>query len=151
MNKKSPKLDVALQKLQNLLAQRSHSEKELTQKLAKNFNKTEIQTAIKKAKQNKWLEKPEDLALKVKEELNRKKKGWLYIKHALKKRGLPLLPKNSNIEKQKALYWISKKATCENISKKEEASLYRFLNYRGFENMAIKTALQQYKSQVHDI
>lgn len=146
MNKK-PKPDLVWQKLQNILAHRAHSEKELTQKLAQSFNKEQVQSAIKRAKQNKWLEKPEDMALKVEESLNRKKKGWLYIKHALKKRGLPLLSKNPNTEKEKALYWISKKELRGDMSKKEEASLYRFLNYRGFESKAIKEALQQHKSQ----
>ena len=136
----------AWQKLQNLLAQRAHSETELIQKL-KSFDPEEVKKAIKRAKQNKWLEKPKDLSLKIAEELDRKKKGWLYIKYALKKRGLPPLSKNPGTEQQKALYWILKKAQGKHISKKTSANLYRFLANRGFESTDIKEALQQYTSQ----
>ena len=131
-------------KLTQYLSQRAHSETELIQKL-RTFDKEEVHKAIKRAKTNNWIEKPEDMALKIVQELNRKKKAWLFIRLTLKKKGLTLIPKNPKIEQEKILYWLSKKGIEKNFSKKQEQSLYRFLRYRGFESSDIREAFQQFR------
>ena len=150
MKQKLCSADLAWKKLQNLLARRDHSPAELMKKL-QIFGKQEAITAIEKAQQKKWIQKPEQLTAKIVEELNRKKKGWLYIKMALKKRGLPLTPKDPQAEKQKALYWLLKKwptpVADQSPSLKTKASMSRFLSVRGFENTDIQQVIQDYFSR----
>ena len=145
MKTKSSKSDSAWEKLKSLLLRRAHTEKELKQKL-KAFDPEELQKALDRAEKNQWIEPPKDMAIRVANTLHRKKKGWLYIKSTLKKRGLPLIPKNPEIEKEKALYWLAKIRGSDRqaISKKTEQKLYRFLSYRGFETSDIKEALRDF-------
>ena len=141
--KKPPTEEALWQKMQALLARRAHSEQELIQKLKSHFDETQIHQALKKARKNNWLEPPEDMALRLIEELNRKKKGWLYIQSALRKRGLPLLPKEEEKEREKARWWLSKKES----TNWDNPKIYRFLMHRGFEVADIKTALKEYKTK----
>ena len=129
--------------MQRLLARRAHSEQELIQKLKKTFDITQIQQALSRARKNGWLEPPKDLALRLTEELNRKKKGWLYIQSALRKRALPSVPKEEAKEREKALWWLAKKEPAD----WDKVRIYRFLMQRGFEVADIKSALTEYKTQ----
>ena len=145
--KKENSEQILLDKMKTYLAYRAHSEHELKRKLIKNFNKQEVETALKIAKQNKWIPEPEEMALQLADELHRKKKGWLFIQSALKKKQLPLTQKQEDLEEEKCQWWLEKKfGNIQSFSQKEIHKIYRFLSYRGFEDSIIKKIVYEYKN-----
>ena len=145
--KKENSEQVLLNKVKTYLTYRAHSEHELKVKLIKNFNKQEVEKAIQIAKKNKWIPEPEELACQLADELHRKKKGWLFIQAALKKKQLPLTQKQEEREEEKCRWWLEKKfGNIQNFSQKEINKIYRFLSYRGFEERIIKKIVHEYKN-----
>lgn len=137
--KKSKDEKKLFEKLTVYLSQRTHSEYELKCKLIKTFNEEAVDKAILLAKEKKWLSDPEDIALQLSEELHRKKKGWLFIQAALKKKGLPSVQKKEEREEEKCRWWLEKKFShLQNPSAVNLQKMYRFLSYRGFEESLIK-------------
>ena len=90
MSEEQIQLKNALKKIADYLSRRSHSEKELVVKLSKTFPLKIIRKALEQAKQNNWLETPQELSEKVMEKLNKKNKSWSYIKNYLYEKDLPL-------------------------------------------------------------
>ncbi len=132
------------EKIKTYLSFRSHSEHELKLKL-KNFDKQAVEKALNQARENKWLLDPKELAQCVAEELHRKKKGWLFIQSTLKKKKLPEVLKQENLEEEKCLYWLTKKSSSEKSPSPDFLrKMYRFLIYRGFENQTAKKAIYKY-------
>ena len=143
--KKSKEEKKLLEKLTIYLSQRTHSEYELKRKLIKIFDEQEVEKAIQLAKEKKWLSDPEDIALQLSEELHKKKKGWLFIQAALKKKGLPTVEKKEEREEEKCLWWLKKKFNpLQNPSEVNLQKMYRFLSYRGFEQNLIKKVVYKY-------
>ena len=143
--KKSKDEKKLLEKLTTYLSQRTHSEYELKCKLIKTFSEQEVEKAIFLAKEKKWLSDPEDIALQLSEELHRKKKGWLFIQAALKKKGLPTVEKKEEREEEKCRWWLEKKfSNLQNSSEVNLQKVYRFLSYRGFEESLIKKVVYKY-------
>ena len=135
-----------LEKLTTYLSQRTHSEYELRRKLIKKFNEQEVEKVIQFAKQNKWLSEPKDIAFQLSEELHRKKKGWLLIQAALKKKGLPAVEKEEEREEEKCQWWLEKKFNnIQDLSTEITQKIYRFLSYRGFEESTIKKIVYKHK------
>ena len=64
MCKLEEELEVAVKKIAYYLSFRSHSEKELKQKLSKKFSSALIEKSLKLAKEKKWLEEPLELSQK---------------------------------------------------------------------------------------
>jgi len=135
----------ALDKVAELLARRDHSEKELYEKLSqKGFSSQDSSAAIEYAWEHKWLLPPEELAERVKLQLDEKGKGFLYIQSYLQSKGLPCPPKNSETEKLKAQRLLQKKfetlkPNTSNEEKKKQTS--RFLKNKGFDFETINATL----------
>lgn len=144
-NKKIEK--VLLEKIKTYLSYRAHSEYELQLKLKK-FDEVAVEKAIKHARENNWLTKPEDLACRLAEQLHKKKKGWLFIQSTLKTKKLPMILKQEDLEEEKCRWWLAKK-----LSPKEKSSqntikkMYHFLIYRGFEGATAKKVIHEYFSR----
>ena len=130
-----------LLKIQNYLSQRPHSEQELCTKLARGFLPEEVQKALEVARNKKWLLPPEELSLHLKQEMDRKNKGWLLIKAALKKKALPTQGRDEALELKKAKTVLNKKFNTDDtkpLSQSELQKRYRFLQTRGFEDAIIR-------------
>ena len=135
-----------LHKLKTYLSYRAHSEYELKCKLIKHFDEKTVTKALKLAKQSQLLPKPEEIAQQLANELHRKKKGWLFIQATLKKKQLPLIPKEEEQEEEKCRWWLNKKISyLENLSEDMTKKMYRFLSYKGFEGFIIKKVIHEYK------
>lgn len=143
-DQKEESLKKAVKKIGDYLSHRSHSEKELVDKLKSKFPFDIIEKALEKAKQNNWLEKPEELSLKVLEKLHNKNKSWEYIKSYLKEKSLPLpeYDKDREIEKMKRLV-VNKKIDLADTSYKNKMKIKQFLAYRGFESSIIDEWLEE--------
>ena len=75
--------NTALEQLTILLGRRAHSEHELRRKL-KGFKEEQVERALKTARDRKWLMDPKEPALRLSEELNRKKKRRAVYSKSLK-------------------------------------------------------------------
>ena len=134
----------ALQKTAQLLSQRSYSEKELKQKLAPQFPLDTIKQIAALAKQKKWLEDPEELALQTANNLHRKNKSWTYIKKYLQNKDLPLPGYDKSMELSKAKNLVKKKFPhFDKISDKEKLKIQQFLASRLFEKSLIYEIIEE--------
>ena len=133
----------ALLKIADLLSLRSHSRKELSNKLSAKFPQEAIEEALIKAEKNNWLEPPLQLAQKTVSALNAKNKSHAYIKVYLKKKGLPEAPLDTDIEKFKAQRLLLKKTKGREISTtKEKLKLKAFLLQRRFDLSIVNDLLK---------
>ena len=124
----SPESLKALNKLTVYLANRDHSEKELIEKLKKNFNSEAITWAITEAHKNQWIKPPEELAEQVARSLHHKNKS---------------IATNDELEKEKCLkLLLSKFKKDMNFSYEEKIKAHRFLSYRGFLPETIRCLLK---------
>ena len=142
MCKLEEELQRALKKIAHYLSFRSHSEKELKQKLSKNFSSLLIEKSLKLAKEKKWLEEPLELSEKTAQMLHKKNKSWTYIKAYLRDKELPLPSYNREKELEKAEALLNKLLREE--SKKTHLQLKRFLANRGFEIGIVETVLKEF-------
>jgi regulatory protein len=123
----------ALDRVQNLLARRDHSEKELLEKLDRHHDHEESLAAVEYAKEAGWTAPPEELSHKVLEELNRRSKGGLYILNYLKKKGLPSVNIDEDIEVEKAQQLVLKLVGHRSpFSETEQRKVANALKNRGF-------------------
>ena len=119
------------------LARRDHSEKELREKLGRNFTPQEIQEAVEYATEHGWMTAPEELSERVALRLHEKYRGHLYICQYLRQKGLPLVDKDDDIEYKKALEWANLKwSSCE-----DKGKIAQSLSRRGFESAIIRKVL----------
>jgi len=120
-------------KAMDYLARRDHSEKELYEKLKKNFDPTEITLAIEEIKERGWLIPEHDLSEKVTQSLHRKNKGIHYIHQFLTKKGLPLTSVDHEVELEKAMQLVNSRIKDPtNLSK-----VSSLLKNRGFDTETI--------------
>ena len=144
---KAKKTRSAQSHLMSLLARRDHTELELRQKMRAQHSVQEIEAAIDKAREKKWLKSPEELSVLTYERLSRKGKSAFYIAQYLKKLGLPAAPRDDEKEYAKCLKVISpllKKTDDKN-------KLIRFLQNRGFSSQIIRKVLKEHDyEQSHD-
>lgn len=124
----------ALNKLMDFVAQRDHSELELRQKLRlRNFEPADIDWAIERAYENKWIPEAQTLAQKVHDSLDRKNKSYFYIQNYLKDKGLPGTPKNLNIEIEKISHCLNSKfPDFDGSDYEEKQKALAYLHRRGF-------------------
>ena len=134
-------LKLAVKKIAQYLSFRSHSEKELKQKLSKKFSSSVIEKSLEQVRQKKWMEKPLELSQKTVQQLHKKNKSWAYIKAYLKDKELPLPSYNKDKELEKAEILLNK--LLREDSKKTPLQLKRFLANRLFEQDIIKEALNE--------
>ena len=128
-----PQTKTAWVKAMDYLARRDHSEKELVEKLAAHYPMDQVKDTITKVKERGWLLPPNELSQKVTENLNRKYKGYLYIQHFLRRKGLPGTAKNPEIEFEKANYLVQNKVKDLSDTKR----LVSLLKNRGFDTETI--------------
>ncbi|MDE0092012.1 MAG: hypothetical protein OXN83_01855 [Oligoflexia bacterium] len=133
----------ALKKIAQYLSLRSHSEKELKQKLSKKFSTAIIEEALNRARQKNWLEKPSELSQKAIEQLHQKNKSWEYIQAYFKKKELPLPAYNKEKELEKARKLLKKQIQSQSLSHTNPLKLKQFLANRSFETDIIDTALEE--------
>lgn len=130
----------ALKKAQLLLSRRPHSSGELEQKLLRFYEQPIVDQALEYCTQNKWLLSEEELGNKLLQELHQKNKGWLYIRHYFKNKGLAPPPYDKEKEIEKATNLIHKKYS-QGLQKEKVQEARRFLSYRGFEGEIISELL----------
>jgi SOS response regulatory protein OraA/RecX len=111
--------------IQDYLARRPHSEKELRDKLKKKDFSSKISAkAIEYAKSQNWLEDPFELAKNVYKEWDKKNKSHSWINNYLIEKGLPTeIDRDINREAEKALYHLEKRFdSITNLNYKKAAS-----------------------------
>jgi regulatory protein len=126
-------------KAMDYLARRDHSEKELIEKLSRFFPWEEIEPVLQELKDRGWLLDPQELAAKVTESLHRKNKGYHYIQHFLRKKGLPGTAKDSEREWNKARELIETKRKPSDNPKR----MVSLLKNRGFDTETISRVIHE--------
>ncbi len=136
-------------KLMMYLAMRDHSERELRTKLRKTYETEEIESALLKAKDSGYLpDTPQQLlalSQKIAAGLHRKRKGIFYINNYLRKKGLPAIAVESEIEIEKAtalLKSVLRKPSTGTILKERHKKIRTLLANRGFQPSTIITVLK---------
>lgn len=103
-----------LEKLADLLALRTHSEFELSEKLLhKSYSEEEVSLALEEARERKWLEDPKELSDRTARKLHAKNKSYAYITAYLEQRHLPPPVLNEELELEKALSLVAKQVLLE--------------------------------------
>lgn len=127
-----------------LFARRDHSEKELRERLEKNnkYQQETVEQVIKEAWENKWLIPPEELSERVARYLHEKFKGHIYINQYLRKKGLPEVELNEDLEIQKAQEIIERKYKNQIEDFQKRVKIHRFLSSRGFISPTIQQVLR---------
>ena len=121
------------------LARRDHSEKELIEKLSKDYETEEIERALTEVKERGWLLPPHELSEKVTEQMHRKNKGHLYISDFLDRKGLPGVAKDLEIELRKARSLAQSKLK----DPKDTKRLAALLKNRGFDTETIAKVIHE--------
>lgn len=129
------------------LARRDHSEKELIDKLSTRYEMEEIETTLAEMKERGWLLPPEELSAKVTEQLHRKNKGYLYICHFLRKRGLPTTERDGEREYEKAREIADSKLKDPGDTKR----LASLLKNRGFDTETIGRLIHEVRRNSQSI
>lgn len=136
-------LMLAMNSIGVYLSARDHSLKELNDKLVKKYPPETVNMALEKAVSYGWIVSPKELAEKTAQMLNRKYKGFRYIRQYLKSKGLPPTERNEEIEVEKACHLINKHFYNNDeeikLSYKDKQKAYRILSNRGFDHQTIKT------------
>ena len=131
------------------LARRDHSEKELRQKLLRNYDETDVELAIHHCREHGWLAKPEALSEQTMNALHRRKKGFLLIQRYLRQKGLPVPKCDEETEIEKARQLLARKWPQGLTGDAKNSDLlrraYRHLKSRGFQEEIIRKVLY-----VHD-
>ncbi len=129
--------------MMDMVSRREHSEEELKEKLLrKEFSNEEIESALKKAKDHKWIASPEQASQSFAELLHRKNKGIEFINSTLQEKGLPTISRDENLELEKAASLVKTKySRFSEFSEIEKIKVMRFLASRGFDSSTIQKVL----------
>lgn len=138
----------ALDKAADLLGRRNHSELELRQKLLKNFEEDVVERVVEEAHQRRWLLPPEELAEMAARAWSRSHKSFGYIQAQLKKRGLPIIEIDEELEIQKMKTLLQKKFRLSfedhlDLSYEDRVRAFRYLKYRGFSDALIRKVIHE--------
>lgn len=138
-NSSSPSSNVLFQnclnKLIDYLSRRDHSTKELREKLKRKlFDSATIEASIQWAQERGYILAPEELSLRLSQQLIRRGKGRLYIEQYLKKKGLPSKPAiDDDSELSQALEFARQRAKkYVNLDRSTREKIGRQLVSRGF-------------------
>lgn len=143
---KKPKKN-AWVKAMDFLARRDHSEQELIEKLSRHYSQEEITETLEEMRTRGWLLPPEELARKAADSLHKRGKGYLYILHFLRKRGLPRVDKCPETEFEKAMDLINGKLQDPTNIRK----LSSLLKNRGFDTETISKVVYEVRRNTQDI
>jgi SOS response regulatory protein OraA/RecX len=128
----------ALDLLTRYLALRDHSRHELQQKLSRRFAQETIEKLLVEADANGWLAPEEKIAACAQAAWQRRMKSRRYIEGQLRKRRLPLPPRNDEIELENGRALIERKfGVPQTLSYNDRAKAYRYLKFRGFDERTI--------------
>ncbi len=134
----------AYDKMAYYLGARDHSLKELHLKLSKNFSQAIVNSTLEKAINQGLITSPKELAKKTAQMLHGKNKGYYYIKNYLKKKGLPEVPKEEDIEIDKACAILDNHfREGDPLSYEQKQKGMRLLNNRGFDGETIKKVIYE--------
>ncbi len=124
----------------DLISRREYSASELRQKLQdRDYSHADIESALHKAKENKWLARPEEMAGHLADQLHRKNKGIEFINSTLQEKGLPSVSRDEKLELEKALGIVNTKyGNHKSLSDQEKYKAKRLLAARGFESSLIQ-------------
>lgn len=123
----------AVDRIATYLASRDHSVRELRTKLQRHFEPKVIEQALAIAGEYNWLADPMTLAVQIQEQLYRRGKGHNYIVNQLRKKGLPEVSLQSDLEAETAARVLnSKYPNWQSFDSKQIGKAYRFLLSRGF-------------------
>ena len=133
----------AVRKAMDYLGIRDHSRHELKTKMRKlEFEDADIDYALDHVEESGWLLSPEALALKVADQLHRKKKSHYYIMAYLQKKKLPAVPRDGNIEREKAQKLVNSRfSRLSNPSQDDKKVMVNYLKNRGFDRETISKVL----------
>jgi SOS response regulatory protein OraA/RecX len=134
----------ALDRMTRYLALRDHSRYELQQKLSRAFSEEIVARVLDEADANGWLAPEEVIAERAARALGRKFKSQRYIEGALRKRRLPVPPRDNEAELEKIRDLVERKfGPAADLSFEEKAKAFRFLKYRGFDDRSIRQVLNE--------
>ncbi len=134
MTEQEEEYQKALDKVSYYLSVRDHTLKELNTKLCRKFSPEVVGQVLEKAIDLNWITSPKEMAAKVKDTLDMKRKGFLYISQYLRQKGLPAVDKNEEIEIEKACDIINQHfKQPEGLSYDEKHKALRLLKNRGFD------------------
>ena len=143
MTEKTP-LQQAVKKLQDYLARRNHSLLELKTKLSKNFEEDTVDQALALAADNRWLLDEQELAQQVAESLHRRLKGKRAIQAYLRRKGLPLVDFEEDLEIEKAQKLLEKfLGNHGDLTRQLWPKAARHLQSRGFEDFVALKVLKE--------
>lgn len=125
------------------LAVRDHSRQELETKLSqKDYAPEDIAHALDSLETSGLLASPESLSEKVSENLHQKGKSHTYIEQYLEAKGLPSVPRDSELELEKAEKLLqSHFSKLSKSSETDKKKMAHFLQNRGFDTETIMKAL----------
>jgi regulatory protein len=153
---KSSNAKAAYESVIRYLSRRDHSIKELSQKLSRRYTREAAEAAIQRADELKFIRSEEFLTKQVSEIFHRRAKGIHFIQAELKKRGLPSIEVDADLEISKCKDLLIKKfgETCSfNLrdrsadAKLKNAKAQRFLSYRGFDFETIQKTLNTWNEK----
>lgn len=129
----------AIRKAMDYLGARDHSRRELKKKLQRfEVSPEDIEAALDHVEESGWLLSPEKLAVKVAEQLHRKKKSYFYILGYLREKGLPTVPRVAEIEQEKAQKLLeSRFSDLSKLSHSDKKKRIQYLKNRGFDRETI--------------
>ncbi len=137
--------DEAIQKAMDYLAMRDHSRSELRMKLSKHdFLPDDVEAAINHAESSGWILPPLAMAEKVAAHLHRKKKSHNSILKYLQQKQLPPVPRDSDVELQKALSLLEGRfSPLSKPSTLDKKQIMVFLRNRGFDHETIQRVINE--------
>lgn len=135
----------AIKKAMDYLAMRDHSRSELRMKLSKHdFLSDDVEAAISHVESSGWLLPPQAMAEKAAAHLHRKKKSHYYILKYLQQKQLPPVPRDSDIELQKALSLLEGRfSPLSKPSTLDKKQIMVFLRNRGFDHETIQRVINE--------
>lgn len=135
----------ALDSIARLLAMRDHSLHELKTKLSRRFEDDILKAALSEAETRGWLSDEAAIAERLAGALGRKNKSRRYIEAQLKRRRLPAVQMDGDLELEKAKELLIRKFGEEKLSFEDKAKAFRFLRNRGFDDRSIRQVLKDEK------
>ena len=140
----SQKTQKALHKMATLLAKKNYSEKELKEKLQRDFDPSTIEWALNYGRDQKWILPPKTHAQRVVHQLLIKKKGLHYICQYLRRKGLPQVEISQSLQKENAKDLVERKyGDIKNLSYEAKRKAHGMLKNRGYEDSTIRTVIYE--------
>lgn len=100
-----------------------------------------MERLLNEAEENGWLTPEEQIAERLALSLARRHKSQMYINGQLRKRQLPRVQVDDELESIRHL--LERKFGTGELSYEEKGKAYRFLKYRGFKDSAIRQVLNE--------